>query len=220
MLEGQYYTDPLPARIRELASVGCRFIVCVFPSRSTDQSSQLRDFLRLLKSSGIVFQAALVNEWNAKDKFTPRAYLDYWRHYAPVVKAAGVSVASLVLASSNKAQFAKIEPGFPTNPLPDAYWIDYYATAYPWNVRLDAAGGLLQQAESYGVPVGIAEFGWSATGSSPTMAQWQAYCSYLAGLASRLPLGCLYFGSGSVNAVTSAQDPKIPGIRQVVSAFP
>jgi hypothetical protein len=220
MQEGQYPTR-LPLRITQLASVGCQFIICAYPSRTTDQSSQLSNFLQLLNSNGIVYQIALVNEWDCGDKFaTPQAYLDYWSLYAPVVKAAGVSVASLVLASSNKAQFAKIEPGFPTNPLPDAYWIDYYATAYPWNVRLDAAGGLLQQAESYGVPVGIAEFGWSATGSSPTMAQWQAYCSYLAGLASRLPLGCLYFGSGSVNAVTSAQDPKIPGIRQVVSAFP
>src|SRR5205085_6014254 len=117
----------------------------------------------------------------------------------------------------------KIEPGFPTPPnypLPDAYWIDYYATAYPYLfARPDASGGLLDQAESYGVPVGVAEFGWSATGTSPTMQQWDDYCTYLAGLAPRLPLGCLYFGSGSVNAVTSADDPKIPGIQQIVSAF-
>ena len=54
------------------------------------------------------------------------------------------------------------------------------------------------------------------------MQEWDAYCPYLAGLASRLPLGCLYWGDPGADgqdAVTSADDPKIPGIRQVVSAF-
>lgn len=224
MPEGTYYTKSLATRITQLASVGCQFIVCVYPSTTTDESSQLSDFLQLLNGKGIVYQAALVNEWNAKDKFaTPQAYLDYWSQYAPVVKAAGVPLANLVCASSNKAALAMIEPGFPTDPLPDVYWIDYYATAYSFNVRLDASGGLLDQAESYGVPAGVAEFGWSATGGSPTMEQWNGYCTYLAGLASRqpsrLPLGCLYWGCQGGDVVTSASDPKVPGIQQVVSAF-
>lgn len=220
MKEGHYPTGRLPLRITQLAKIGCQFIVCVFPSTTTDQSSQLGDFLQLLNSNGIVYQAALVNEWNCGDTFaTPQAYQDYWSQYAPVVQSAGVSVASLVLASSNRAAFAKIEPGFPTDPLPDAYWIDFYATGYGSKVRLDAPGGLLDQAENYGVPVGIAEFGWSATGLSPGIEVWNEYCPYLAGLAPRLPLGCLYWGSGTVNAVTGPDDPKIPGIRQVISAF-
>src|SRR5437764_12929771 len=126
MVEGRYPTQ-LPLRITELAKVGCQFIICVYPSRTTDQSSQLTSYLQLLNSHGIHYQIALVNEWNCKDKFaTPQAYLDYWGRYAPVVKNAGASVASLVLATSNKAAFDKIEPGFPTPPnypLPDAYWI-------------------------------------------------------------------------------------------------
>lgn len=221
MQEGQYYSDPLPARIRQLAAVGCRFIVCVYPSRTTDESSQLSNFLHLLNRHGIVYQAALVNEWNTKDRFTPQAYLDYWRHYAPVVKAAGVSVADMVCASSNKAAFAKIEPGFPTHPRPDAYWIDFYATGYGYHVRLAASGGLLGQAEKHGVRVGIGEFGWSATGGSPIggWSTWNEYCSYLARLAPRLPLGCLYWGAKGGDVVPSAHDPKIPGIRRVISAF-
>jgi hypothetical protein len=220
MQQGQFYTDPLPVRITQLAAVGCQFIVCVYPSTTTDESSQLSDFLQLLNGKGIVYQAALVNEWNCKDKFaTPQAYLNYWSQYAPVVQDAGVPLVNLVCASSNKAAFAKIEPGFPTDPLPDAYWIDFYATGYSYNVRLDLPGGLLDQAKSYGVPVGIGEFGWSATGGSPTMAQWDAYCSYLVRLAPRLPLGCLYWGCVGGDVVTSADDPKVPGIQQVVSAF-
>lgn len=218
MLEGQYYTDPLPSRMRQLASVGCQFIVCVYPSRTTDESSQLSDFLQLLNSNGIVYQAALDNEWNTKDKFTPQTYLAYWSHYAPVVQAAGVPLALMVCASSNRSEFAKIEPGFPTDPLPDVYWIDYYATGYRWNVRLARSGGLLQQAENYGVPAGLGEFGWAADGNV-TMQQWNEYCYYLRRLAPRLPLGCLYWGAHGIDAVTSAQDPKIPGIRRVISAF-
>ena len=222
MTEGQYYTDPLPARITELAAVGCKFIICVYPSKTTDESSKLSNFLQLLNSHGIVYHAALVNEWNCKNKFaTPQAYLSYWNHYAPVVKAAGVPVANLVCASSNKRETAKIEPGFPTNPLPDAYWIDYYATAYIYNIRLHSSGGLLQQAERYGVPAGIGEFGWTAwpSGQGPTKAQWDAYCSYLAHTAPRLPLGCLYWGVSGPDIVTSANDFKVPGIKRVMSAF-
>lgn len=221
MVEGQFPSGRLPLRITEMAKVGCQFIICAYPSRTTDQTSQLAAYLQLLNSNGIVYQLALVNEWNCRGKFaTPQAYLDYWSQYAPVVKAAGASLACLPLATSNRAQFALIEPGFPTDPLPDAYWLDFYATGYSSKVRLDVAGGLLDQAESYGVPVGIAEFGWSATGVSPGMDEWDAYCSYVASLVSRLPLGCLYWGSAGLDVVTNAQDRKIPGIRQVISAFP
>ena len=218
MLEGRYPTK-VPLRISEMANVGCKFIVCVYPSRKTDQRSQLRHFLMLLKSKGIVYQAALVNEWNCKDKFTPEAYLDYWRHYAPVVKTAGVPLALMVLASSNRTAFAKLKHAFPTDPLPDACWVDYYATGYLYNVRLATSGGPLDQAEKHGVPVGIGEFGWSATGGRPAMKVWDEYCSYLHHLAPRLRLGCVYFGSGGVNEIKSAHDPKVPGLRKVVSGF-
>jgi hypothetical protein len=232
MSEGQYYTDPLPAKLTQLSAAGCQFIVCVFPSRTTDQSSQLSDFLQLLTGNGIVYQAALVNEWNTHDHFADgAAYKKYWAQYAPVVQAAGVPLALMVCASSAKPAFDKIIPGFPTDPLPDAYWIDYYATAYRFNIRLDTEVDgqhqtLLGQAKKYSVPVGIGEFGWSAGDGSLTMAEWNAYCPYLAGLATQspslLPLGGLYWGDGgkdSEDAIKSASDPRIPGIQQIVSAF-
>jgi hypothetical protein len=222
MTQGQYYTDPLPSHITSLAGAGCEFIICVYPSTTTDESAQLATFLQMLNSNGIVYQAALVNEWNlAGTSFpNPQAYLDYWSHYAPVIQAAGVKVSSLVCASSTKAQYAKIQPGFPANPLPDAYWIDYYATAYYWKVRLDTPGGLLDQAQGEGVPVGIAEFGWGAGGGGKvSISTWNAYVSYLSGLAPRLPLGCLYWGSEGMDVVTGPSDQKVPGIQQVISAF-
>lgn len=222
MTEGQYYTDPLPGHITSLARAGCQFIICVFPSRSTDESAQLATFLQLLNSNGIVYEAALVNEWNSKNKFVnPQDYLDYWSHYAPVVQAAGVPLCCLVCATSNPTNYAKIEPGFPTSPLPDRYWIDYYATAYQYHLRLDRSGGLLDQASSEGVPAGIAEFGIGANGTAP-MSVWDEFCPYLAGLAPRLPLGCLYWGSvnhSTQNVVTGSSDPKVPGIQQVIGAF-
>jgi hypothetical protein len=219
MQQGQYYTEPLPPRITQLSSIGCQFIICVYPSKTVDERTKLANFLKLLNRKGVVYQAALVNEWNCKDKFTPEEYLGYWRHYAPVVRAAGVPLALMVLASSNRTEFAKLKHAFPTDPLPDACWIDYYATGYLYNVRLAMSGGPLDQAEKHGVPVGIGEFGLSATGRSPTMKVWDEYCSYLHYLAPRLRLGCLYFGSGGVNQIKSAHDPKIPGVRKVVSSF-
>jgi hypothetical protein len=223
MKEGQFYTDPLPAHVLSLAKAGCQFIFCVYPSRTTDDSAKLATFLQLLTNNGIVYQAALTNEWNAGNKFpTPQDYLKYWSHYAPVVQAAGVPLCNLVCATSGKPNFAKIQPGFPTSPLPDRYWIDYYATAYRFNIRLDAPGGLLDQADSLGVQAGIAEFGIGAKGTAP-WSVWQEYCPYLAGLVPRLPLGCLYWGAvhGTMtqDVVTGPSDPKIPGIQQVINAF-
>ena len=222
MTEGQYYTNPLPVRIRALARVGCQFIICVYPSRSTDERAKLANFLQLLNSDGIVYQVALVNEWNGKTKFaTAQAYLDYWHHYAPVVKAAGVPLCNLVVVSSHKIAEAKIQPGFPTNPLPDRYWLDYYATAYMYHLRPDKPGGLLDQAENLGVPAGIAEFGIGANGVAP-MSVWDQYCPYMVSLAPRLPLGGLYWGAtngGRQNVVTGPNDPKVPGIQQVIGAF-
>jgi hypothetical protein len=219
MAEGKYYTSPLPTHVTSLAKAGCQFIVCVYPSRTTDDSANLAAFLQLLNSNGINYQVALVNEWNTGTKFaTAQDYLAYWSHYAPVVQAAGVPCGVLICASSNKTQYAKIQPGFPTSPLPDRYWIDYYAQGYRWNVRLDTSGGLLDQADSLGVPAGIAEFGIGA-GFPPPMSVWDAFCTYLAGLAPRLPLGCLYWGSAGADIVTGPTDPKVPGIQQVISAF-
>jgi hypothetical protein len=218
--ESEYFTDPLPSHIRNLAGIGCQFIMCFWPSRTTDESTELANCLQLLNSNGIIYRVALVNEWNCASKFTPQAYLDYWSRYAPVVQAAGVPVCNLVCASSTKSAFNKIEPGFPTSPLPDQYWIDYYAEAYRFNVRLDTPGGLLDQAQSLGVPAGIAEFGYAvAFPKTMTWAMWEKYVPYLAGLAPRMPLGCLYFGCQDENTVTSASDPKIPGIQQVVQGW-
>jgi hypothetical protein len=218
--EGQYYSAPLPAHITGLATAGCQFIVCVYPSRTTDDSANLAAFLQLLNSNGIVYQVALVNEWNAGTKFVDaQHYTAYWNHYAPVVQAAGVPCGVLVCASSNKAQYAKIQPGFPVNPLPDRYWIDFYAQGYRYNVRLDTPGGLLDQAASLGVPVGIAEFGIGA-GFAPPLSVWEAFCPYLVSLAPRLPLGCLYWGCQGQDIVTGPTDPKVPGIQQVIAAFP
>jgi hypothetical protein len=221
MLEGQYFTDPLPTHITGLAGVGCEFIICFYPSRTTDERTKLAKFLRLLKNKGIVFQATLVNEWNAHTKFpTPQDYLDYWKRYAPVIKAAGVPLCSMVVATSNKDNYAKIQPGFPTNPLPDRYWIDYYGEAYRYKVRLDSPGGLLHQAEHHNVPVGIAEFGYAVTGAKfMTMAIFNEYCSYLVGLVPRLQLGCLWWGSKGHDIVTGPDDPKVPGIKKVMKAF-
>ena len=221
LAEGQYYTDALNTHLTGLAKIGCQFIICVFPSRTTDETKKLAAFLQRLKNNGIVYQAVLVNEWNAHTKFpTPQDYLTYWSRYAPVIKAAGVPLCCMVVATSNKSNYAKIQPGFPTNPLPDRYWIDYYGEAYSYKVLLDSSGGLLHQAEHYNVPVGIGEFGYAVTGAKHmSMTIFNEYCSYLTGLVPRLQLGCLYWGSAGHDIVTGADDPKVPGIQKVMQAF-
>jgi hypothetical protein len=136
-----------------------------------------------------------------------------------VIKASGLPLCVLPLAAGPRTKFHLIKPGFPTHPLPDRYWIDYYANAYLWNIRLD---GLLRQAADFGVPAGIAEFGRGANGSAP-LHIWAEYCSYLVGLMPRLRLGCLYWGSKvhpgqGQNVVRGPDDPKVPGIRRVMRA--
>jgi hypothetical protein len=214
---GQYLTDPLPSHITSLAGIGCQFIICFKPSKTTDETAKLAKCLQLLNQKGIVYRAVINQEWNCAGKFTPAEYKSYWRRYAPVVKNHGIPLCNLVCASSTKSAFNKIEPGFPTNPLPDQYWIDYYAEAYRFKVRID---GLLDQADSLGVPAGIGEFGYAvAFPKTMTWAMWEKYVPYLAGLAPRMALGCLYFGCRDENTVTSAHDRKIPGIRQVIQGW-
>ena len=218
--EGSYPSNPFPPGMTGLAKVGCQFIVCVFPSRTTDESAKLAAYLQLLTSAGFKYRVALVNEWNAHGRFAPEQYLAYWSQYAPVIKAAGVPLCVLVCASSNKNAYNKIQPGFPTSPMPDQYWIDYYGEAYSYKVRLDTSGGLLDQADSLGVPVGIGESGYAVTGAlHMTMEIFNKYCAYLAGLAPRLQLGGLYWGSKGHDIITSASDPKLPGIQQYIQAL-
>lgn len=215
--EGEYLTNPLPSHITSLARIGCQFIICFKPSRTTDDTAKLAKCMQFLNQKGIVYRAVICQEWNTRGKFTPQEYKSYWRKYAPVVKNHGVPACYLVCASSTKAAFNKIEPGFPTSPLPDQYWIDYYGEAYRFNVRI---GGLLDQADSLGVPAGIAEFGYAvAFPKTMSWAMWEKYVPYLAGLAPRMPLGCLYFGCRDLNTVTSASDRKIPGIQHVIKGW-
>jgi hypothetical protein len=220
LTEGSYPSSPFPVEMTGLAKVGCQFIVCVFPSRTTDESAKLAAYLQRLTSAGFKYRVALVNEWNTHGLFAPQHYQAYWSQYAPVVKAAGVPLLVLVCASSNKNAYNKIQPGFPTSPMPDQYWIDYYGEAYSYKVRLDSSGGLLDQADSLGVPVGIGESGYAVTGAHHmTMDIFNEYCAYLAGLAPRLKLGGLYWGSKGHDIVTSASDPKVPGIQQYIQAL-
>jgi hypothetical protein len=215
--ESEYLTNPLPSHITSLARVGCEFIICFKPSKTTDETTKLAKCLQFLNQKGIVYRAVINQEWNCSTKFTPPEYRSYWRKYAPVVKNHGVAACCLVCASSTKGAFNKIEPGFPTSPLPDQYWIDYYAEAYRFKVRID---GLLDQADSLGVPAGIGEFGYAVSfPKTMTWAMWEKYVPYLAGLAPRMPLGCLYFGCRDENTVTSASDRKIPGIQQVIQGW-
>src|SRR5437868_12261444 len=62
MRESQYFTDPLPSHVTSLASIGCQFIICFWPSRTTDETTKLADCLQLLNQKGIVYRVALVNE--------------------------------------------------------------------------------------------------------------------------------------------------------------
>ena len=117
--DSEYLTNPLPAHITSLASIGCQFIICFKPSKTIDETTKLAKCLQLLNQKGIVYRAVVNQEWNCSTKFTPSEYQNYWRRYAPVVKNHGVPVCNLVCASSTKSAFAKIEPGFPTKPLPD-----------------------------------------------------------------------------------------------------
>jgi hypothetical protein len=165
----------------------------------------------------------LYAEANDKAFKTAPEWFAYWSYYAPVVKDAGV-----VLAYNCGCGFKALpraEAYFPSNPAPDELWMDFYATSFRGGSRLDTLIGL---ADNAGIPAGIAEWDWSAGNlifTPMTLPWWNAYCEYIVSLASagKLPLGAIFFNAvakgGFADVISSASDPRIPGIHRVAQAF-
>jgi hypothetical protein len=214
-----------PEKMVQLAADGCQFLVSIEPSKDMTSAEQsvLAKWLAKLNKSGISYRVVLYSECNDRAFKTTEEWLPYWSYYAPVVQDAGV-----VCGYDPGCGFmaiARAEEFFPSNPAPDELWMDFYATAFRGGSRID---NLIAMAASAGVPAGLAEWGWSAgdtTFGPMTMPWWNEYGTYLMTLVSQgdLPLGGIFFGAQANgrtdDVITSASDPRIPMIQQVVKAI-
>lgn len=220
---GQFPSQP-PAKMTQLATVGCQFLVSVKPSTTMTPSEQsaLAKFLAMLDRAGLSYRVVLYAESNDKG-FTRSEWLAYWSYYAPVIKNAGVVCGYDPGCNTNS--FGKALAYFPANPAPDELWMDYYATSFRGGIRLDP---LIAMAQAAGIPAGIAEWGWSAgpvVFSEMVMPWWTAFCNCLVNLARarKIPLGAIFFQAaaqaGDPNVIGSADDPRIPEIHNVVKAM-
>lgn len=224
MGHGEFPPHP-PLKMTQLAKTGCEFLVSIEPSRNMVASEQalLAKWLTMMNNAGIPYRVALYSEANDKAFKTASEWFAYWSYYAPVVKDAGV-VCAYNCGCGFKA-LPRAAAYFPSNPAPDELWMDFYATSFRGGSRLDTLIGL---ADAAGIPAGIAEWDWSAGDlifTPMTLPWWNAYCEYIVSLASagRLPLGAIFFNAvakgGFADVVSSASDPRIPGIHRVIQAF-
>jgi hypothetical protein len=224
MGHGEFPTHP-PLKMTQLAKAGCEFLVSIEPSRSMVPSEQalLAKWLTMMNSSGIPYRVVLYSESNDKAFKTAPEWFAYWSYYAPVVKDAGVTLA--YNCGCGFKALPRAEAYFPSNPTPDELWMDFYATSFRGGSRIDTLIGL---ADNAGIPAGVAEWDWSAGNlifTPMTLPWWNAYCEYLVSLASggKLGLGAIFFNAvakgGFADVISSASDPRIPGIHRVAQAF-
>jgi len=195
------------------------------PSRNMvpSEPTLLAKWLTMMNSSGIPYRVVLYSESNDKAFKTAPEWFAYWSYYAPVVKDAGV-VCAYNCGCGFKA-LPRAEAYFPSNPAPDELWMDFYATSFRGGSRIDT---LIGQADAIGIPAGIAEWDWSAGNlifTPMTLPWWNAYCGYIVSRASagKLPLGSIFFNAvakgGFADVISSASDPRIPGVHRVAQAF-
>lgn len=224
MGHGEFPPHP-PLKMTQLAKTGCEFLVSIEPSKTMTSAEQalLAKWLTMMNGSGIPYRVVLYSEANDKAFKTAAEWFAYWSFYAPVVKDAGVTLA--YNCGCGFKALARGEAYFPSNPSPDELWMDFYATSFRGGSRLDTLIGL---ADAAGIPAGIAEWDWSAGNlifTPMTLPWWNAYCEYIISLAAagRLPLGAIFFNAvakgGFADVISSASDPRIPGIHRVVQAF-
>lgn len=220
---GEFPTQP-PGEMRELNSVGCQFLVSVEPSTTLTPTEQnrLSAFLTMLNQAGMNYRVVLYSEANNQAFTTASQWFTYWSYYAPVIQSAGVHCG--YDPGCNYLAIARAQQFFPANPTPDELWMDYYGTAFRAGARLDTLIGIAQAA---GVPAGMGEWGWSSgpvVFNPMSIPWWNDYCSYLINLAQtgRLGLGALFWASTAQgrkdDVIGSANDPRIPGVRNVAAA--
>jgi hypothetical protein len=217
--------EPTPTRLKELSAAGCQFLISVQPSQqqSAAEQSQLASWLTMVKNDGISFRAVLWAECNDGPFATAKDWLAYWQYYAPVIQDAGVSCGydpSCGYKPETALQY------FPSNPVPDELWMDYYATGFRRGSRLDE---LLAMAHSAGLATaGLGEWGWEAGDPAltpMTIPWWNEYCEYLIYMADHghFGLGANYwgarYGSYTCNIIYNASDPRIPMIQKVSQAI-
>lgn len=215
----------LTSGMSQLASAGCKFLVDAKPSKHLSKAGQtgLSAWLTMLNNAGIDYRVVLYSEANNVAFSTIAQWQQYWSYYAPVIKDAGLTCGYNPGCGS---WAAKALTFFPSNPAPDELWMDYYCTGFRVGSRLDS---LIALAQSNGVEgAGMAEWGWTAGTrllNPITIPWWNDYCGYLMDrvASGAINLGGIYFGTeangATNNVINASNDPRIPMIQQVSTAF-
>jgi hypothetical protein len=188
------------------------------------------------------FKIVLWQECNRSGGFTPSTYQAYWSHYYRLAKAVSRSVVLVynpaLGGASDAANAASCVSFFPDGDLttiPDEFYLDFYASAFLHNSRLDSAdatGADIQAlADFYGIPLGFGEWALSASsGTVIAVSDWETFVSYVirffqARANAGKPNGWMvYFGSNGngglgQNGFASSSDPGIPGFQRLVLAL-
>jgi len=237
----------IPAMVQELNSVGCRFLLCVYPLRAGFASSPHPDgsygdlrtkasrtalgrCLDAWQHAGIRFECTLRQECNLYDGNghlvfpSPQAYADYCGFYAGQVTSRGIRLAYDPGITDHVVNSAVSY--FPAGVGIGSVYTDYYGAAFSAGNRLD---GVIRLADGGNpdrtmLPWGIAEWGNSATGSPITRAEWDNYAQYLYNTirtrsnAGRKMCAVMYYsGLRGPNTLWGPNDYKIPWIRKISS---
>lgn len=197
------YSATVPARISQLAAVGCEFMLSLKPSltQSVTEQQNLANLIAMFQQGGVSFDACLWQEVNdpGSGVATAAAYAAYVAFYAPVI--------------CNPAQYWTIggtppvpvnliyDPGASDMPTAVSFWpgngagysfyaigCDFYSTVYVNQSSgkllgaTDYLAPLEQIADGNGLPFGLCEWGNSAgamTASNPYFNS--VYAPYVAG---------------------------------------
>jgi len=204
----------------KLASNGIKMVISLHPDPAGGDVSNLDKALTFLQNiPNIKFEIALWHEANNdttvfKDSTT---YHDYVAHYAPTVRAHGVTLVYIPLIIPQEPAATNALTYYPGPSLADKILADFYGSSFVNGARLEA---IMAKADAAPMPFGIAEWGNSLVKDSPIdPTDFGSYVAYIVTLMTgRLAAGkanaeiMYYNAGGSDNNITAKDDFRVPGV--------
>jgi hypothetical protein len=229
-----------------LQAAGVKWMLCVKPLRSAVLAggSALAAEQANLAAAIAAYQPYEVCLWQECNQgsqtwFTSPepTFQQYWNAYAPTVTAAGVPLV-VTMSIGSQTSLDRAVSYFPSaGPiLPAKCYYDWYASEWKpthssplgFNPDTPDDSGVtpISIPDSLGIPVGLGEWGNSASGILQSQKTWNGYLAHLVTLfTTRIANGLVnadfgyYSGNGANDIVTGPTDYKVAGIRQVYELF-
>jgi hypothetical protein len=165
------------AIVQALAPYGCKFQVCVKPSRvlTSGEQTNLANFLASMAAVTTNFDVTLWTEMNIGTNFPSPGgvtYPEYWNYYAPVILASPYVTGDLIFNPGTYPPVYGTAVGYAQalNPYPAAVTADMYGNDWKAGASLHQAPSgvsmsFAQFADSIGAKAGYSEIG-SWTGAA------------------------------------------------------